>query len=57
MSAIAKAITGALIAGLGAAATALADKSGITALEWVGIASTTLVALYGVWRVPNEPTS
>lgn len=51
---IAKAVIGAVIAGLGTAATALADNSGITALEWVAIATTTLVALYGVWQVPNR---
>ena len=49
-----KAIVAALIAGLGALGTALLDDS-IVPLEWVGIASTTLIALYGVWQVPNAP--
>jgi hypothetical protein len=49
-----KAVVGALIAGLGALATALADD-GVEKLEWVFIATATLTALYGVWQVPNKP--
>jgi hypothetical protein len=51
---VAKALTGAAIAGLAIAATALTDEV-ITPAEWVGIAGGTLAALYGVWRVPNTP--
>jgi len=50
---VAKAVIGALIAGLGTLATALVDNS-ITPLEWVGVGSTTLIAAYSVWRVPNK---
>jgi len=48
----AKALVGALIAGLGALAVALADND-VTSAEWVMVASATLVALGAVWAVPN----
>lgn len=48
----AKAVIAALVAGLGALGTALLDNA-VAPVEWVGIASTTLIALYGVWQVPN----
>ena len=47
-----KAVVGALVAGLGVLATALLDNS-VAPLEWVGVASTTLAALYGIWQTPN----
>lgn len=49
----AKAIVGALIAGLGAVGTALTDNT-ISTQEWVAIASATLVALGVVFGVPNK---
>lgn len=49
----AKAIVGALVAGLGAAGTALTD-GGVSAQEWVAVASATLVALGVVFGVPNQ---
>jgi hypothetical protein len=55
MGTAAKAVVGALIAGLGALGTALSDNS-IAPIEWVGVGSATLIALYGVWRVPNSNT-
>lgn len=48
----AKAIVGALVAGLGVLGTALTDGQ-VTSVEWVGVASATLVALAAVWGVPN----
>jgi hypothetical protein len=48
----AKAIIGALIAGLTAIATALTD-GGVSASEWVTAAIATLVALGGVYAIPN----
>lgn len=55
---VAKAVTGAVVAGLGALGTALiADESGnvaVTAGEWVAVATATLVASYAVWQIPNE---
>jgi hypothetical protein len=50
----AKAFVGAAVAGLGTLATALADDH-VTAAEWVGVATATLVALGVVWAVPNRP--
>jgi hypothetical protein len=47
-----KAVVGALVAGLGALATALADNA-VAPIEWVTVASATLVALGAVWGVPN----
>ena len=49
----AKALIAAAVAGLGAAGTALLDEQ-IAAIEWVGIATATLVALGAVWSVPNR---
>lgn len=49
----AKAIIGALVAGLGTLATALADD-GITATEWVWVALAVLTALGTVAAVPNR---
>lgn len=48
----AKALVGALTAGLGAAAVALADEK-ITTSEWVTIAIAALGALGVIWAVPN----
>ena len=48
----AKAVVGALIAGLGALASALTD-GGVTMAEWVTVASATLIAFAGVWSIPN----
>lgn len=50
----AKAITGALVAGLTALGTAL-DHDGVTGQEWVGVGIAFLVALGLVWAVPNTP--
>lgn len=49
----AKAIVGALVAGLGALGTALTDGA-VSAQEWVAVASATLVALGVVFGVPNR---
>jgi hypothetical protein len=49
----AKAVTGALVAGLGALGTAWADGR-MTPVEWVGVATATLVAAGAVWSVPNR---
>lgn len=48
----AKAITGAVIAGLGSLYLAL-ENDVVTTQEWVGIASLTLATFAGVWGVPN----
>ncbi len=53
MSKIAKAITGALVAGLTALLPAL--DGGVTATAWVVAAIGFLVALGAVWAVPNAP--
>jgi len=50
----AKAIVGALVAGLTALGTALADNQ-VTTVEWVGVAVATLGALGIVYAVPNRP--
>jgi hypothetical protein len=50
----AKAIAGALIAGLGVLYVAIADDV-VTAQEWVGVAGTCLTAFATVWGVPNAP--
>lgn len=50
-----KAVTAALVAGLGAAATALSDGT-ISAQEGVNIAVAFLVALGAVWAIPNGTT-
>lgn len=54
MSRYAKAIVGALVAGLTAYGTALADGAVVPG-EWVGVAVATLGALGAVWAVPNRP--
>lgn len=51
----AKAVTAALVAGLGALATAL-DDSAVSAQEGVTVAIALLVALGAVWAVPNRPS-
>lgn len=48
----AKAIAGAVLAGLGALYLALSDGS-VSAQEWVGVAQTSLAAFAVVWGVPN----
>lgn len=57
---VAKSVTGAVVAGLGALGTALiADENGnvaVTAGEWVAVATATLVASYAIWQIPNEET-
>ena len=53
MSKYAKAVVGALVAGLGTLGTALADDH-ITGQEWVGVVAATVVALGVVWSVPNK---
>jgi hypothetical protein len=50
----AKAIGGAVLAGLGALYLALSDGS-VSAQEWVGVAQTSLAAFAVVWGVPNAP--
>lgn len=52
MTAYLKAITGALIAGLGSLYQAL-DNDNVTGQEWVAVAIATLAALGIVWGVPN----
>ena len=52
MTAYLKAITGALIAGLGSLYQAL-DNANVTAQEWTAVAIATLAALGIVWGVPN----
>ena len=48
----AKAITGTIIAGLGAFGTALTDGM-VTGAEWVTVAVVTLTASYAIWRVDD----
>ena len=50
----AKAIVGAVTAGVGAVGVALADDS-VTATEWVVVAMSVLVSLAAVWGYPNSP--
>jgi hypothetical protein len=56
--AIAGAVVGGILAGLAALAVAL-QTDGITAAEWVAVASATIAAGAAsggvVWRVPNGP--
>jgi len=54
LNSVAKAIVGALVAGLGALQVATAD-SVVTSGEWIQVASVTLAALVLVWGVPNVP--
>lgn len=56
MGSYAKAIIGALVAGLAALQAAL-DDGGITAAEGIAAAIATLVALGAIWVVPNKPTT
>jgi hypothetical protein len=49
---IAKALIGAVVAGLGALGTALADGA-VTATEWVVVAAATVAALALVWGCPE----
>lgn len=55
-AAYAKAVVGALVAGLTALATALADGN-VTAAEAVTCVVAALVALGAVWATPNQPPS
>ena len=48
----AKAIVGAVVAGLTALAAAM-DSSGVSAAEWVGVAVTTLATFGTVFATPN----
>lgn len=50
----AKAVVGAIVAGLGALK--LAVDGGIDASEWIEVAIITLGALGAVWAIPNSPT-
>lgn len=50
----AKAVVGAVVAGLGVLLTAL-DDDAVSASEWVAVAIATLTALAAVWAVPNRP--
>ena len=52
----AKAITGAVVAGLASAQQALLDDAAISSAEGVGIAIATLTALALVWAIPNSET-
>lgn len=54
MGKYAKAIVGALVAGLSSLQAALDD--GLTAQESIGAAIAALLALGVVWAVPNSPT-
>jgi hypothetical protein len=54
MNEYAKAITGAIIAGLGAYGVAVLDGT-VTSGEWAGVAVAFLTALGVVWGVPNAP--
>lgn len=49
---VAKAVTGGIVAGLGAGATAAADDV-VTVGEWWAIAAATAAAAWAVWRMPN----
>jgi peptidoglycan/LPS O-acetylase OafA/YrhL len=53
MDRYAKAVVGALIAGLGVLELALADNV-VTPTEWTRVIGTVLGALVLVWAVPNE---
>lgn len=52
----AKAITAAVVTGLGAVSVAISDDA-ISSQEWVTIGIAFVVALGGVWAVPNKPPS
>lgn len=51
-----KAITAAIIAGLGAASVALDANNHITWSEGIKIATTVMLSLYAVWATPNKST-
>ena len=51
----AKAVHGALVAGLAAVGTALADGEGISDLEWVGVAAAAVLAFGVVFQTTNTP--
>jgi len=53
---IAKAVTGAVLAGLTAWQTALADGE-VTQSEWLGVAIAVLTVAGGVWAVTNKPSA
>ena len=53
---IAKAVVGALVAGLGSLGTAMADDR-ITGQEWLVVAVAALAALGVIWSVPNKPAA
>jgi hypothetical protein len=58
VSVYAKAVLAAVIAGLGALATALVDANSIGDVsdgQWVAVALAFLIALGGVAAVPNKP--
>lgn len=48
-----KAITGAVVTGLGTLQVAYVDNA-VTNQEWIGISIATLVAFAAVWGVPNK---
>lgn len=50
----AKAIVGAVVAGLGVLQQAL-DDGHVTGNEWLAVTVATLVALGAVWAIPNRP--
>lgn len=50
----AKAIAGAVLAGLGVLYVALSDNA-VTLQEWVAVVSAALTVFAGVWGVPNAP--
>lgn len=55
----AKAVTGAIVAGLGSLAVALTPDEAtgtvsVTAAEWVAVTIATLVASYAVYEIPNK---
>lgn len=49
----AKAVTATIVAGLGTLGTALTDGA-VTPVEWVAIATATLVASFAVWATPKN---
>jgi hypothetical protein len=51
-----KSVLAALIAGLGAFQTAVADNSGVTSGEWATIAVAVIAALGLVYAIPNAGT-
>lgn len=55
MATIAKALLAGAIALVGSLATAAVD-GGISTAEWLTAASTGLIALGGVWGIPNRST-